>query len=137
MSELSKTRHNEDGEELLDPTPMQPPLGYKKTLSLSEQIAQQIRRMKLEILNDESIQETDEEADDFNIGDDYEPISKHENDHIPSIGELKKRAKIINDQIKEANRQAAIKAHEDALRKPASVTTPPGQPPADKAKGAE
>lgn len=121
---LSNYRHNANGEELLDPVPMQPPLGYKKTPTLSEQIAQQVRRMKLELLQDDSVSETEEEADDFEIGDDFEPISPHENDHIPSIAVLKKRALEINNQIKEANRRAAIAAHETALKKPMGVTTP-------------
>lgn len=117
-------RHDENGAEKLDPVPMQPPLGYKKTLSLSEQIALQVRRMKLELLNDDSISETEEEADDFEIGDDFEPLSKYENDHIPPISVLKQRAKQIKEQIQEQNRRAAIAAHEKALKKPQSVTTP-------------
>lgn len=116
-------RHNEVGQEILSPVPMQPPLGYKKTATLAEQIAVQVRRMKLELLDD-SIAETDEEADDFEVGDDFEPLSPYENDHIPSIKTLKRRAKEINDQIKEANRRAAVAAHETALKKPASINTP-------------
>lgn len=128
----SVMRHSPSGEELLDPTPMQPPLGYKKAPSLSEMIAQQVRQMKLENLLDQTLEETDEEADDFEVGDDVEPMSKWENDHIPSIKVLKKRAKQINDAIKEANRRAAVAAHEKALKKPASITTPPGQATPDK-----
>lgn len=124
MGKQAHERHNDAGEEMLDPVPMQPPLGYKRTPTLSEQIAQQVRRMKLELLQDDSVSETDEEADDFEVGDDFEPISPHENDHIPSIKQLKAKAKEINDQIAEANRRAAIAAHENALRKPVSVTTP-------------
>lgn len=127
---FSPWRHDEDGGEVLDPTPMQPPLGYKKTPTLSEQIAMQVRRMKLELLNDDSVHETEEEADDFEVGDDFEPLSPHENDMMPSIKELKKRAKEINDQIAEANRRAAVAAHEAALKKPSSITTPAAQPPA-------
>lgn len=128
MSQTSKQRHTKEGGEVLDPTPLQPPLGYKRTPSLSEQIAMQVRRMKLELLQDDSIAETEEEADDFEIGDDFHPLSPHENDHIPSIKTLKARAKKINDQIAEANRRAAIAAHEKALRKPADVVNPrPGE----------
>lgn len=124
---LSPERHNEHGQEILDPTPMQPPVGYKKAPTLSEQIAQQVRQMKLELLRDDSLEETDEEADDFEVGEDFEPLSEHENDHMPSIAKLKAQAKKINDAIAEANRKAAIAAHEAALKKPASVTTPPAQ----------
>lgn len=126
----SSFRHTKSGEEILDPTPMQPPLGYKKAPSLHEQIAQQVRRMKMEILQDDSIGETDEEADDFEVGDDFVPLSEHENDHMPTVKNLKLQAKKINDQIKEANRLEAIKAHENAIKKPMSVTTPAAQPPA-------
>jgi len=107
----AEERHNENGEEILDPTPMQPPIGYKKTLSLAEQIRQQIRLHKLD-LEDNAITETDEEADDFEVGDDYEPLSKHENDHIPPIAEMKKKAAEINARIKEAQRKKAIEEHE-------------------------
>lgn len=127
MSHESKARHTKEGGEVLDPTPLQPPLGYKRTPSLSEQIAIQVRRMKLELLQDDSIEETDEEADDFEVGDDFHPLSPHENDHIPSIKTLKARAKKINDQIAEANRRAAIAAHEKALKKPSSITNPTQQ----------
>lgn len=135
MSELSKQKHDDNGFEIMDPVPMEPPLGYRKSPTLSEQIAQQVRQMKLELLRGGDDQpETEEEADDFVVGDDFEPLSPHENDHIPSIKVLKARAKEINEQIKEANRRAAIAAHEAALKKPASVTTPAGQLPADSAK---
>lgn len=128
----SPLRHNKLGQEELDPTPMQPPLGYKRTPTLSEQIQQQVRQMKLDLLNNESIGETDEEADDFEVGDDFEPLSQYENDHIPPIAVLKARVKEINGLIEQANREAAIKAHENAIKKPAAITTPPAQPTPDK-----
>lgn len=110
MSELSEERHNAAGEEILDPTPKQPPLGHKRTVPLREQIMQQVRLMKR--LEDDAIAETEDEADDFEIGDDFEPLSKYENDHIPSIKVLKKQAAEINRKIADANRRAAIAAHE-------------------------
>lgn len=122
---LAPIRHNEKGEEILDPTVIEPPLGYQKTPSLAEQIAQQVRRMKLELLQDDSIAETEEEADDFEVEDDMFPASYHENDHIPKIGELKRRAKAINDAIREENRKAAIAAHEKALKQPPSPRAQP------------
>jgi len=123
---LSPQRHNEKGEEILDPTPMQPPLGYKKSLSLSEQIAQQVRISLIKRLEDEMEPETDEEADDFVVGDDYEPLSKYENDHVPTIGELKKKAKQIQDAIRKKNAEAAVEMYKKSIKKPAD---PPAQPP--------
>lgn len=124
----SPSRHDETGGEIIDPTPMQPPLGYKKTLSLSEQIAQQVRIANLKILEDMALDETDEEADDFEIGDDFEPLSKHENDHMPTLGNLKRRALEINNQIKKRQTELAIEAHKDSIRKTQAVTSPPAQP---------
>lgn len=120
MSQQAKDRHNENGEEILDPVPMQPPVGYKKTLSLAEQIRQQVRLHKME-LEDNSIQETEEEADDFEVGEDYEPLSKYENDHIPSVKQLKQKAKEINAARERAIREKAIKEYEEKHGKPAPV----------------
>lgn len=109
---LSPQRHDDNGYEKLDPTPMQPPLGYKKTLSLSEQILQQVRQYKQQLLEDDAIEETDEEADDFEVGEDFEPLSPYENDHIPSVKKLKADAKAINAKRTEAIRKKAIEEHE-------------------------
>lgn len=129
----SPLRHDKNGHEMLDPTPMQPPLGYKRTPTLSEQIAQQVRQMKMEIaLGDSDIEETEEEADDFEVGDDFEPLSAYENDHIPPIAVMKAHVKHINNLIEEENRKNLIKAHENALKKPEGVTTPAAQPTPDK-----
>lgn len=123
---LSPTRHNENGEELLDPTPMQPPIGYKKTPSLFEQVLQANRVAQLEQLR--GLSETEDEADDFEIADDFVPNSEYENDHVPSLAVLKRRAQEINDQIREANNKAAIAAYEKSIVKPKS---PAAQPPGD------
>jgi len=128
----SPMRHDKTGGELLDPTPMQPPLGYKRTPTLSEQIRIQVHQMKLDMLTGVDLEETDDEADDFEIGEDFEPTSPHENDHIPPIAVLKARVKEYNLMIEEANRRAAIAAHENAIKKPAAVTSPAAQLPPDK-----
>lgn len=126
QEKLAPQRHNENGEEILDPTPMQPPLGYKKTLSLHEQIAQQVRLAKLQLLDDVNLEETDEEADDFEVGEDFEPLSKYENDHMPSVKQLKKQAQAINAKIKEAHNKKAIDDYKKSQEKPpASPPAPP------------
>jgi len=124
----SPDKHNEDGGEILDPTPMQPPLGYKKSLSLSEQIAQQVRIAQLKILEDSLLEETEDEADDFEVGEDFEPLSAHENDHMPTLANLKKKAAEINAAIKKRNTELAIEAHQNAIKKTSAVTSPPAQP---------
>lgn len=87
MDDVYKTtdKHNRfsaDNAEILNPTPMQPPLGYKPSLSLVEQIRQQIRIFKG---LDDTEPETEEEADDFEIDEDPVMSSRWENDTVPSI----------------------------------------------------
>lgn len=98
-------KHTEEGLEVMDPMPKQPPLGYKKTPSLAEQILQQVRLQRLE---DAKLHETEEEADDFEVGEDFEPLSPYENDHMPTFANLKKQAKEINERLEKAKREKAI-----------------------------
>lgn len=130
LSEPKKApeKHDENGGEILDPTPMQPPLGYKKSLSLSEQIAQQVRIAQLKILEDNMVHETEEDADDFEVGEDFEPLSQYENEHMPTLANLKKKAAEINAAIKKRNTELAIEAHKKAIKKTQAVTSPPAQP---------
>lgn len=83
-----RNRFSEDNHEILNPTPIAPPLGYKPSLSLVEQIRQQVRLAKA---MDDNEPETEEEADDFEIEEDPQPESRWENDMIPSIKETRKR----------------------------------------------
>lgn len=128
MSEKSEKKHDEHGFEKMDPTPMQPPLGFRRTPSLHEQIRHAVMIDRLENMK---LEETEDEADDFEIGEDFEPLSPHENDHIPSIREMKKKVEELNLEIKKANTKAAIAAYEKKLAEskpetPAEVEeTPP------------
>lgn len=104
MTKWSEIRHNENGEEILNDTPMQPPLGYRRAPSLAEQIRAQVIAAKLEELD--QLEETEDDADDFEVGDDYEPLSSYENDHIPSIKELRRQVSEINAEIHKRNHEA-------------------------------
>lgn len=129
MSKRSEEKHTEEGFEIIDPTPMQPPLGYKRSLSLSEQIAQQVRIAHLKILEDSAVSETEEEADDFEVGEDFEPLSPHENDHMPTLANLKKRAKEINDAIEKRKLELAIDMHKEKIAKTKAKTEPAPEAP--------
>jgi len=97
----SDIRHDKYGREILDPVPMQPPLGYKKQVSLTEQIRQQVlqHHRTLADMEPESI----DEADDFDVNDEYGiPVSRWENDYEPSVAEL--RNKML------AEKRAAVEA---------------------------
>lgn len=84
---LHDLRHDKEGREHLDPTPMEPPLGYKKQQTLSDQIRNMIYQSKMSEIDNSP--ETMEEADDFDMEDDFDPHSRWENDFEPSIKELK------------------------------------------------
>lgn len=99
MEDVFKTtdkanRFDANGHEVLNPTPMAPPLGYKKTPSLAEQIRQQVLTMRAIDMEPE----TEEEADDFDIEDDPAPQSRWENDMIPSIKETRARLRALENQ---------------------------------------
>ena len=65
---------NPDGSEVVDSTPMAPPLGYKKSESVHEMIQRQVRsellRREIEAAGGESF----DEANDFNVEDDVENL---------------------------------------------------------------
>lgn len=94
--------------EFLNPTPMQPPVGYKPQPSLLETIREQIRAHHL--ANIDMDPETEDEADDFDIPDDpIDPTSPWENDHIPSLKTVKARGAALQKQIEQEEQIAAAK----------------------------
>lgn len=84
---------NTDGAEVLDPTPMAPPLGYNPQPSIFDQVRMMILSDKLRQAAEESGMETFEEADDFEVGDDFDPHSPWENDFDPPIKEIVEEVK--------------------------------------------
>lgn len=90
-------RFDAHGGEVLNPTPVQPPLGYKPQLSLAEQIRQQVRQLASATDMDP---ETEEEADDFDIDDDPMIHSPWENDFVPSLKETRARIRELEEQEK-------------------------------------
>lgn len=81
-----------DGKEILDPTPLAPPVGYFRQPSLTEQIRQMVLSERLRQEAEAAGMESFEEADDFDVGDDFDPTSPYEQDFDPTpIQELKRR----------------------------------------------
>lgn len=66
-----------NGHELLDPTPMEVPVGYKRPPTLQEQV-QRLVAGELSRVASSRGRESFEEADDFAVGDDVDPVSPHE-----------------------------------------------------------
>lgn len=71
-----KGRPMEGSQYFPDPTPVAPPIGYKKQPSMVDIIREQIR-LAGEASKSQGF-ETFEEADDFDVDDDYDPRSPYE-----------------------------------------------------------
>lgn len=69
---------NDKGQEVLDPTPMAIPFGFQRPPTLQEQLMR-LMRVHYDLKHDDAF-ETPEEADDFDVGDDFDidPVSGHE-----------------------------------------------------------
>ncbi len=98
------------GRETPDPTPLAPPIGHNPQPSLTQQIRDMVRSERLARDLEASGVETFEDADDFDVGDDYDPSSPYEEDFDPPVpvSELKARAAKAADDLKKA--VAATKA---------------------------
>lgn len=75
-----------------DPTPVALPIGYKRPLTLNEQILNMIRSQELRRFAEGNGQETLEEADDFEVGDDFDPQAPYEMDFDHDLGKEITRA---------------------------------------------
>lgn len=71
-------KFNDHGEELVDGRSMEPPLGYEPSESLAEQIARAVRSHAIQQAIADAGGETEEEANDFDVGDDFDPTSPYE-----------------------------------------------------------
>lgn len=69
---------DDNGHERLDPTPMAPPLGWKPEPSMVEIIRAQIAGERLRQEAEAAGMESFEEADDFDVDDDFDPSSPYE-----------------------------------------------------------
>lgn len=69
---------DEHGREIPNPLPMAPPIGYKPSLSIAEQMRQMIKLASHEAAMAGA--ETEAEANDFDVGEDMEPSSPWEHD---------------------------------------------------------
>lgn len=86
LLEEKPVRINERGQEVLDPTPLEIPLGFRVPESLSEQVKRLVRRQLSEAADGRGY-ETFDEANDFDIPDDQvEPDTPFEMVFDPSIG---------------------------------------------------
>lgn len=114
------------GQELPDPEPIAPPVGFIQQPSMMDHVIDLIRSNDLRKAAEAAGAETLEESDDFDITDDDEPMSAYEmeEDYEP-LSHFLERAKPF---VEEARKAAADEAAEAARRKEdrAKATTKPG-----------
>lgn len=91
---------NEKGHEVLDNTPVAKPVGWRPPLTMQEQI-QRFVREELSRRAAEAGEESFEDADDFEVGDDYDPRSPYEldegADQLPRWKEKDQRQAAVED----------------------------------------
>lgn len=66
------------GRELPNPVPLAPPVNYKKQPTIAEQMRAMIRQASYEAASAGA--ETEEEANDFDVGEDFDPTTPYEHD---------------------------------------------------------
>lgn len=76
---------NDRGEEIPDPRPAAIDTGLKKPPTLQETIRRLVRDESFKAALDAGGMETFEEADDFDVGDDFDPASPYEEDFDPNV----------------------------------------------------
>lgn len=89
IQKLKDKGYDKDGNIILDPTPMAPPIGYKKAPSMVEIVRDMVRSERLAQEARDAGHETFEEAEDFDVDDDPELLrSPYENQFDPPLEEL-------------------------------------------------
>lgn len=118
------------GAEILDPTPIAPPIGYKRQPTMVEHIRAMVRNERLAQELAEQGVETFEESDDFDIGDDYDPRSPWENDFDPSIADMVRDGKAEVERREKAATEKApaapvVPPNSEGAKAPAAPPPPP------------
>lgn len=132
--EVASKQVSKDGFEYLDDTPMAPPVGYKRQPSMFDIIREQVHMAKFQADLAAAGYETFEESDDFDIGDDYEPNSRWENDLEPSIKEVVKdyeARQALNKKNDGPNGRGMSQDEEEPKAPPSRAKKPAKQPPVD------
>lgn len=131
MEKLAARRLSEDGGEIPDPTPMEPPVGYVKQPSIFENVRAMLQREMAMRMQYEDEEASDEE--DFNVDDEEFPVSPHdysEQDEAFVRSEVvrlnKERAELAKKLDAEREELAAFRKSSDAekARRPSADALP-------------
>lgn len=102
---------DDKGREILDPVPMAPPLGYKRQPTLTERIRDMVRSEHVRLAALQAGAETFEEADDFEVGDDYEELPRSLYEEVFDPVDADARMKLRDDDYR-----ASVEARSRELR---------------------
>lgn len=108
--------------EVLDSTPVAMPVNFHRPPTLQEQI-QRLTRQSLNKLAAQEGKESFEEADDFDIGEDFEPASPHEIEFGPEKEAEFER--VATNALRKAAALKDKKAAEAAAKQPAGPAAAP------------
>lgn len=120
----------EDGSmEIPNPTPMAPPVGYRKLPSMVDHVREAVRSEMFRRDMERQGKETFEEADDFEVEDDPFPVSMYDNEgEIPVRVLLEEGRKAIKEKQQAAARARAEKVAEPPLKGPKMPASTPADP---------
>lgn len=101
---------------IADPLPLEPPIGYKRTPPLAEQIRAMVRGEALAHAARNSGKETFEEADDFDVDDDFDPQAPYEEVFEPPAT-WEDQAQLLGEKMEEGRQRYAAKVEEERKKK--------------------
>lgn len=117
---------NDHGHEIPDPTPMAPPVGFKPQPSMVEIVRAQIAGERLRQEAEAAGLETFEEADDFDVQDDFDPSSPYEEmfDPAPARPRFRTAQEEIDPERPHHKERQDFKANPDKYLKPKKQKAP-------------
>jgi len=108
-------RHNEKGEEILDPTPMALTVGFTRPLTLEERIASMVRG-EMSLASQKAGFETFEDANDFDVDDEsFDPSTPYEEKYY---GQFEKEVEIESRHYESRDGQRYRKKQKAPPRQP-------------------
>lgn len=124
---MPRVKYNEHGEEIPDSQRPELPLGFKKPESLAEQVRRLIRSEHVRQAAMASGHETFEEADDFEVGDDYDPRSPYEEVFDPTLNEAPEVKEVVSRRAKKAEATPPKAKKAKAQKAPEAVAEGSGE----------
>lgn len=108
-------RLDDQGREIPDPNPIEIPAGMKRPETLAEQV-QRLVKTSVSAYAAMHGHETFEEAEDFEIEDDFDPSTPYEVDFDPVLGREITPADFMNPEKRERLREEYLLAERNAIR---------------------